>query len=127
MRRALTVPALLLALTGPAAAQTTPGALDSTAQTVALALSDGTQVLDRRGNEIAEVRYRVTGADGAVRQVLVRTGGMAGVRASLKALPAATLTPKGNAVVAPLTHTELQALPDAEPPAEPTVATPPAP
>ncbi len=103
-------------LAGAAAAQTTPGALDSTAQTALGPFPDGMRVLDARGEEIAEVRHRLSGPDGAVRQVLVRTGGVAGVRSSLKALPAAALTPQGDAVVAPLTRLELQTLPDAQAP-----------
>lgn len=116
VRRAALVPALVCALSGAASAQTPSGAVDTTAQAVVGDFKDGARIVDADGSEIAEIQYRLAGADGAVRQVLVRTGGVAGVRSSLKALPVAALTPKDGSFVAPLTRTELLTLPDASAP-----------
>jgi hypothetical protein len=72
---------------------------------------------------LGDVEHVLTGPDGGARQVLVRTGGVARVRSSLKALPAAGLKLDGQTAVASLTREELQSLPDVTPP-EPGAAAP---
>ena len=123
--RRLTVPAkpggacvaVVLAMASPALAQSTAGTVDSTALGVQrAALRVGASVRSPSGDNVGRVEHVLTGPDGLVRQVLVRTGGVARVRSSLKALPAAGLTSRGADLAASVTQEELLALPDVEAP-----------
>jgi hypothetical protein len=115
----------LAALSAPAAhARTTPAPAASMIDTTATpsvdpAIRPDLTLVDPKGTVLGKIEHLLTGPDGGVRQVLVRTGGVARVRSSLKALPAAGLTPRGGEAVASLTREELQALPDATAPETP--------
>lgn len=121
----LSVAVLLAGVPTASRAQTTAPSDSTAAGAIAPPrIHPGLTLYDPKGVVLGTVEHVLTGADGAPRQVLVRTGGVARVRSSLKALPAAGLTPRGTAdATASLTREELQSLPDAAPP-EPRPATP---
>ena len=124
MRATLAILALTIVPTA-AAAQ----AVDSTAvaapPAVAAVLAPGTTIQDSQGQTLGRIEGLLTGPDGGLRQVLVRTGGVARVRSSVKAIPAAGLAVKAGQAVAALTREEAQSLPDVTPPE--TAVAPPAP
>jgi hypothetical protein len=93
-------------------AQAAPGAGDPAGNSVATRVEVGQLVEDSQGATLGRIEAVKTAPDGRARQVLVRVGGVRGVGASTKALPAAALRPKGDGHAAVLTRAEVESLPE---------------
>lgn len=120
MRIAAAIAIFSLTLTGSAAAQTGPfGAAEAQPPAMrAPAVSTpgiGAPVRGAGGEAFGRVESIVRDATGRPVQVVVRSRGLAGVRAQSRAVPIESLRPDGSGWVLPLRRSEFQLLPAARP------------